>query len=160
MPVPKNTAKTTQPKTPAPTNIFCFDDDDDDDNDDNVDDDGLGESGSATERWLPFEVGKWVVFAVGVNVVDSEIKIILVSGAKNMGSRKSETTLEQPSAMRSSEVNLQSTASWMYNITGPGVPIENCILYKHLRANVCKNRATGGHGQKLIFAHFSVIHTY
>ena len=118
MPVPKNTAKTTQPKTPAPTNIFCFDDDDDDDNDDNIDDDGLGESGSATERWLPFEVGKWVVFAVGVNVVDSEIKIILVSGEKNMGSRKSETTLEQPSAMRSSEVNLQSTASWMYNITG------------------------------------------
>ena len=51
-------------------------------------------------------------------VVDSEIKIILVSGAKNMGSRKSETTLEQPSAMRSSDVNLQSTASWMYNITG------------------------------------------
>ena len=95
MPIPKNTTKTTQPKTPAPTNIFCFDD--------NVDDDGLGESGSATERWLPFEVGKWVVFAVGVNVVDSEIKIILVSGAKNMGSRKSETTLEQPSAMRSSE---------------------------------------------------------
>ena len=152
MPIPKNTTKTTQPKTPAPTNIFCFDD--------NVDDDGLGESGSATERWLPFEVGKWVVFAVGVNVVDSEIKIILVSGAKNMGSRKSETTLEQPSAIRSSEVNLQSTASWMYNITGPGVPIENCILYKHLRANVCKNRATGGHDQKLIFAHFSVIHTY
>ena len=117
MPIPKNTAKTTQPKTPAPTNIFCFDDDDDDDND-NVDDDGLGESGSATERSLPFEVGKWVVFAVGVNVVDSEIKIILVSGAKNMGSRESETTLEQPSAMRSSEVNLQSTASWIYNITG------------------------------------------
>ena len=83
MPIPKNTAKTTQPKTPAPTNIFCFDDDDDDDNDDNVDDDGLGESGSATERWLPSEVGKWVVF-----------------------------------------------------------------------------RATGGHGQILIFAHFSVIHTY
>ena len=87
-------------------------------NDDSVDDDGLGESGSATERWLPFEVGKWVVFASGVNVVDSEIKNIIVSGAKNMGSRKSETTLEQPSAMRSSEVNLQSTASWMYNITG------------------------------------------
>ena len=148
MPIPKNTTKTTQPKTPAPTNIFCFDD--------NVDDDDLGESGLATELWLPFEVD------VGVNVVDSEIKIILVSGAKNMGSRKSETTLEQPSAMRSSEVNLQSTASWMYmyNITGPGVPIENCILYKHFRANVCKNRATGGHGQKLIFAHFSVIHTY
>ena len=118
MPIPKNTAKTTQPKTPAPTNIFCFDDDDDDDNDDNVDDDGLGESGSATERWLPFEGGKWVVFASGVNVVDSEIKNIIVSGAKNMGSRKSETTLEQPSAMRSSEVNFQSTASWMYNITG------------------------------------------
>ena len=118
MPIPKSTAKTKQPETPAPTNIFCFDDDDDDDNDDNVDDDGLGESGSATERWLPFEVGKWVVFASGVNVVDSEIKNIIVSGAKNMGSRKSETTLEQPSAMRSSEVNLQSTASWMYNISG------------------------------------------
>ena len=57
MPIPKNTAKTTQPKTTAPTNIFCFDDDDDD-------------------------------------VVNSEIKNILVSGAKNMGSRKSETTLE------------------------------------------------------------------
>ena len=63
-------------------------------NDDNVDDDGLGEFGSATERWLPFKVGKWVVFFSGFNVVDSEIKNILVSGAKNMGSRKSETTLE------------------------------------------------------------------
>ena len=64
--------------------------------DDNVKDDGLGESGSATERWLlPFKVGKWVVFASGFNVVDSEIKNILVSGAKNMGSRKSETTLER-----------------------------------------------------------------
>lgn len=95
MPIPKNTAKTTQPKTNAPTKIFCFDDDDDDgDNDDNVADDGLGESGSAIERWLPFEVGKWVVFASGVNVVDFEIKNILVRGAKNMGSRKSETTLE------------------------------------------------------------------
>ena len=61
MPIPKSTAKTKQPETPAPTNIFCFDDDDDDDNDDNVDDGGLGESGSATERWLPFKVGKWVV---------------------------------------------------------------------------------------------------
>ena len=64
-------------------------------NDDNVDDDGFAESGTATERWLPFEIGKWVVFASGFNVVDSEIKNILVSGAKNMGSRKSETTLER-----------------------------------------------------------------
>ena len=81
--IPKNTAKTAQPKATVPTNIFCFDDDD-----------GLGESGSATEGWLPFEIGKWVVFASGINVVDSEIKNILVSGAKNMGSRKSETALE------------------------------------------------------------------
>ena len=63
-------------------------------NDDNVDDDGLGESWSATERWLPFKVGKRVAFSSDFNVVDSEIKNILVSGAKNMGSRKSETTLE------------------------------------------------------------------
>ena len=117
MPIPKTTAKTTQPKTPAPTNIFCFDDDDDDDNDDNVDDDGLGESGSATERWLPFKVGKWVVFASGFNVVDSEIKNILVSGAKNMDP-ESQKPLSNPRAMRSSEVNIQSTASWIYNITG------------------------------------------
>ena len=63
-------------------------------NDDNVADDGFAESGTATERWLPFEIGKWVVFASGFNVVDSEIKNILVSEAKNMGSRKSATTLE------------------------------------------------------------------
>ena len=63
-------------------------------NDDNVDDDGFAESGTATERWLPFKIGKWVVFASGFNVVDSEIKNILVSEAKNMESRKSETTLE------------------------------------------------------------------
>ena len=98
MAIPKNTAKTTQPKAKAPINIFCFDDDDDDNdddgdddnvNDDNVDDDGFGESGSA-----PFEIGKWVVFVSGVNVVDSEIKNILVNESKNMGFRKSETTLE------------------------------------------------------------------
>ena len=83
MPIPKNTAKTTQPKANAPINIFCFDDDDD------VDDDGLGESGSA-----PFEIGKWVVFVSDVNVVDSEIKNILVNDSKNMGFRKSETSLE------------------------------------------------------------------
>ena len=33
-------------------------------------------------------------------------------------------------------------------------------LEMHVRANVCKNRATGGHGQKLIFAHILSIHTY
>ena len=89
MPIPRNTAKTTQPKANAPINFFCFDDDDDDDDDDDVDDDGLGESGSA-----PFEIGKWVVFVSDVNVVDSEIKNILVNDSKNKGFRKSETTLE------------------------------------------------------------------
>ena len=29
-----------------------------------------------------------------------------------------------------------------------------------LRANVCKNRATGSHGQKFNFAHILSIHTY
>ena len=78
------------------------DDDDDDINDDNVDDDGLGESGSA-----PFEIGKWVVFVSGVNVVDSEIKNILVNESKNMGFRKSETTsrtLALRGAQKSSQV--------------------------------------------------------
>ena len=31
---------------------------------------------------------------------------------------------------------------------------------KTLRANVCKNRATGGHGQKLNFTHILSIHTH
>ena len=57
-------------------------------NDGNVDDDGLGEFGSATERWLPFKVGKWVVFASGFNVVDSEIQNILVSGGEEHGIQK------------------------------------------------------------------------
>ena len=48
-------------------------------NDDNVDHDGLSVSRSATQRWLPFKVGKRRVFASGVDAVDSEIKNILVS---------------------------------------------------------------------------------
>ena len=34
------------------------------------------------------------------------------------------------------------------------------ISFNALGANVCKNRATGGHGKKLIFPHILSIHTY
>ena len=34
------------------------------------------------------------------------------------------------------------------------------IIISILRANVCKNRATGGQGQKLNFVHILSIHTY
>ena len=44
-------------------------------------------------------------------------------------------------------------SSSLYNLPSLDLP-------ELLRANVCKNRATGGHGQKLNFPHILSIHTY
>ena len=40
------------------------------------------------------------------------------------------------------------------------IKIITYLFHEVLRANVCKNRATGGHSQKLNFAHILSIHTH